>query len=277
MQANNILQADMLDILFEHKNKDYGAYQLRKTYNKRLLTAIGIMVGVSGLFFAGSLLAGAKKPAPGPAIEQVVTLTTVDLKKPDPVVTPPVAKPVEPVKTIKLTPPVVVPDNNVKPEDEMKEVDELDHAKIGNINNPNGIDDNGIVAPPSEVKGTGVATELKPKNDVDDIVAIVQIEAKFPGGIDAWRKYLERNLNAAIPAENGAASGSTLKVVVSFVVNRMDGSVSEVVAENDPGYGTAAEAVKVIQRGPKWTPAVQNGRNVNYRQRQVVIFKVEEE
>jgi len=55
-----------------------------------------------------------------------------------------------------------------------------------------------------------------------------------------------------------------------------EGNISEVKAENDPGYGTAGEAVRVISRGPKWVPAVQNGRNVIYRQKQAITFKVEE-
>lgn len=280
MQAENILQADMLDILFEHKNKAYGAYQLRRSYNKRLYTAIGIMVGISSLFFVSTLVAGSKK-----AVVAAPLFTEVDLKKieepkaPQPKMeTPQPAKPVEPVKTIKVTPPVIIPDNQVKPEDEMKSVDDMDKAKIGTIDNPNGKDDPNAIAPPViKEAGTGIGAPVKQADDVNDIFAVVQAEAKFPGGIDAWRKYLERNLNRDLPVENGAPEGSVLKVVVSFVVSRENGAVSEVKAENDPGYGTAAEAVRVIQRGPHWQPALQNGRNVNYRQRQTIIFQVNAE
>ncbi|MFX8523828.1 energy transducer TonB, partial [Acinetobacter baumannii] len=79
----------------------------------------------------------------------------------------------------------------------------------------------------------------------------------------AWAKYLERNLNRDLPVENGAPPGQ-YTVIVSFIVSK-DGSISDVTAENDPGYGTKAEAIRVIAKGPKWKPAVQNGRNVIYR------------
>jgi protein TonB len=75
---------------------------------------------------------------------------------------------------------------------------------------------------------------------------------------------------------NGAPPASQLTVVVSFVVDK-EGNVSEVKAENNPGYGTAEEAVRVIKKGPKWIPAVQNNRNVMYRQRQSITFLVSEE
>ena len=75
-------------------------------------------------------------------------------------------------------------------------------------------------------------------------------------------------------SDNGAPPGN-YTVVVSFLVDK-EGNISEVKAENDPGYGTADEAVRVIQRGPKWKPAVQNGRNVIYRQRQSITFQVAE-
>jgi protein TonB len=104
---------------------------------------------------------------------------------------------------------------------------------------------------------------------------VVQQPAEFPGGLQGWSRYLERTLNRDLPVENGAPAGK-YAVTVSFVVSR-DGSISDVKAENNPGYGTSDEAVRVITRGPKWKPAVQNGRNVIYRHRQAVIFMVSED
>lgn len=115
-----------------------------------------------------------------------------------------------------------------------------------------------------------------PIEDNDDIIfTSVQIPSTFPGGTDAWVKFLSINLNRDLPIENGAPAG-IYKVIVSFVVSR-DGSISNVRAENDPGYGTAAEAVRVIQKGPKWTPAEQNGLKVIYRHKQVIGFQVTED
>ena len=113
------------------------------------------------------------------------------------------------------------------------------------------------------------------EEETDKIFTVVQIPAEFPGGQQGWVRYLERTLNRDLPVENGAPAGK-YSVVISFVVAR-DGSISDVKSENDPGYGTKDEAVRVITRGPKWKPAVQNGRNVIYRHRQAIVFMVSED
>jgi hypothetical protein len=124
----------------------------------------------------------------------------------------------------------------------------------------------------NEYKVSGSKTS---EEESDKIFTSVQIPSTFPGGNDAWAKFLSRNLNRDLPVENGAPAGN-YRVTVSFVVAR-DGSISDVKAENDPGYGTANEAVRVIQNGPKWTPAEQNGKKVIYRHRQVLVFQVTED
>ena len=113
------------------------------------------------------------------------------------------------------------------------------------------------------------------EEETNKIFTSVQIQSTFPGGSEAWVKFLSRTLNRDLPVENGAPAGR-YAVTVSFVVAR-DGSISDVKAENDPGYGTAAEAVRVIKKGPNWTPAQQNGRNVIYRHRQAIVFQVSED
>jgi len=102
----------------------------------------------------------------------------------------------------------------------------------------------------------------------------VQQEAKFPGGPDAWRKYLEENLNTKILADKKAPPGN-YTVVVTFLVNN-EGNVSEVKALNDPGYDAAEEAVRVIANSGKWIPAAQNGKPVTYRQKQSITFRIDE-
>jgi hypothetical protein len=112
-------------------------------------------------------------------------------------------------------------------------------------------------------------------DDTEKVYTSVQIPSTFPGGTDAWAKFLSRTLNRDLPVENGAPAGN-YRVTVSFIVAK-DGSISDVKAENDPGYGTAGEAVRVIQQGPKWVPAEQNGKKVIYRHRQVLVFQVSED
>lgn len=276
MDVNKIQSADILDIIFDGRNKEYGAYDLRKTYNKRMIKALVGTIIIILLAVLGNLLANSSSGSKTELIVQDVSLKNVqqEEKKPEPPPPPPPPKQEPPkVEITKFTPPKIVKDEEVKEEDEIKEVEKLEDTKIGTINQE-GAKDEGIVAPPVE-SGTGVVEAPKKEEDYDKIFTVVQIPAEFPGGLPAWAKYLERNLNRDLPVENGAPPGK-YTVVVSFIVAK-DGSISDVVAENDPGYGTKNEAVRVITRGPKWKPAVQNGRNVIYRHKQSITFMVSEE
>lgn len=174
------------------------------------------------------------------------------------------------VETAKVTKPLIVPDDEVKPEDEVKPVDALENARIGTIDQK-GIQADDVTAPPVEAS-TGVVDAPKVKKDIDEVFTIVQRQAQYPGGTAEWLRYLERNLNRDLPSANGAPPAD-YTVTVSFIVDRQ-GNVSDVRAENDPGYGTREEAIRVIRKGPKWIPAEQNGHAVVYRQKQNITFRI---
>ncbi|WP_164974211.1 energy transducer TonB [Filimonas effusa] len=284
MQAKNILQADFLDILFENRNQLYGAYTLRKNYNKRLMASLGIMTALCSLFYASTLFAGGADKNAALQFNEIIIETEAIPPKEDAIPEPPAPLPTPPaeledVSTVRSTTLTIVEDSKVNPENEVPPVETIETAIISNVNHLGTATDPGLVAPPvatgpgtgsGSIKGTGMEVLN------DGPVVTVSIQARFPGGTDAWRRFLEKNLNRDEPVANGAAPGSKLTVIVSFVVDR-DGNVSDVKAENDPGYGTAAEAVRVIKRGPQWMPAEQNGRKVIYRQRQSITFMVDEE
>jgi protein TonB len=278
MNTQNILTANILDILFEGRNKAYGAYDLRKNYNKRLIKALACTLGICLLFTMGSIFANGKKGNTTPMNTIEVSLDDYkDKKKDEPEIPKEQPKP-EPQKHIeqaKVTIPAITPDKDVKPEDEVKSIDDLENVKIGTANIVGEKGDDIIAAPP--VVDHSVTGNGKLNSDVDDgdiIFKTVEIAAQFPGGFEAWKKYLERNLNAGLPAENGAQAGK-YTVMVSFVVDK-EGNISDVKAENSPGFGTEAEAIKIIKKGPKWQPAIQNGRKVAYRARQQVTFLVDD-
>ncbi|MEI2739629.1 MAG: energy transducer TonB [Chitinophagaceae bacterium] len=100
----------------------------------------------------------------------------------------------------------------------------------------------------------------------------VEIEASFPGGDEAWRKYLEQNLNAAVPAEYGAPAG-TYTVIVQFVVDK-DGKITDIKALTNHGYGMESEVIRFLKKAPKWNPAIQDGRKVKAYRKQPVTFQV---
>ena len=276
MEINKILSADILDILFDGRNKEYGAYDLRKTYNRRIRNALLGTFLICALLLTASIIANSAGKKKIENVVQDVNLENMkqEEKKPEPPPPPPPPKQEPPkVEITKFTPPKIVKDEEVKPDEVIKEVEKLEDTKIGTINQE-GAKDEGIVAPPVE-KGTGVVEAPKVEEDYDKVFTVVQIAAEFPGGLPAWTKYLERNLNRDLPVENGAPPGK-YTVTVSFIVSKT-GDISDVSAENDPGYGTKAEAIRVITKGPKWKPAVQNGRNVIYRHKQSITFVVSEE
>ena len=273
MDINKILTSDVLDIIFEGRNKDYGAYDLRKTYNSRIKKALLYTGAVILLVFLASFFAnivGKNKP------EQLEVLDTqmAEVKKneapPPPPPPPPKAPPPPEVNQVKFTPPKIVKDEEVKADEKIEEIKDDQVISNKTVESEN---KTAIVQAPVEDKGSQI-TEAPKSDDEDKIFTKVENEAAFPGGETAWRRYLEKNLNPSTPVENGAPEG-TYKVIVRFIVSK-DGSISDVQAETKHGYGMEDEAVKIIKRGPKWTPALQNGRNVNAYRRQPITFLVQE-
>ncbi|OSZ76817.1 energy transducer TonB [Chitinophagaceae bacterium IBVUCB2] len=276
MEANKILSADVLDLVFEGRNKDYGAYDLRKTYNRRITRALIITASIAVIALGGSLLASAMKGKDDKKVKMnEMTIQDVkqeEKKEPPPPPPPPPPKQEPPkVEMKQFTPPVIKKDEEVEkpppPQEELKE------AKI-DVVNQEGIKDEGIVAPTVIDEGKQIVEE-KPVEDENKIFDKVEIEASFPGGDAKWRRYLEQNANGQVATDNGAPEG-TYTTVVQFVVDK-EGNISDVRALTNHGYGMEQEAMRVIKKGPKWTPAVQNGRQVKAFRKQPITFQVQSE
>jgi len=271
MEANKILSSDFLDLLFEDRNKAYGAYELRKTYNKRITRALLITFGAAILIFLLAFVAQRVKPdTDTKVIAQDVTLEEIkqEEKKEEPPPPPPPPK-VEPpkVEMTKFTPPVIKKDEEVKKEEIPPEVEKLEDTKI-DVVNQEGIKDENIAAP---VVDEGKQVVEAPKEDENKVFTKVEIEAAFAGD---WQKFLQRNLNADVAVNAGAPPG-TYQVIVQFIVDK-EGNVSDVKALTNHGYGMEEEAMRAIKKAPKWTPAVQNGRQVKAYRKQPITFIVSE-
>ena len=274
MEASKILTTSFLDILFDGRNKAYGAYELRKAYPKRMILALlataGIVIALSGFTLLGI----------DSSVQDEVALDIPDVvfeikDKEEKVVPPPPAP--QPraaamqVQTTQYTTFKIFADNMVKPDEQPPAIDEILTSAIGTVHQAGG-EDMGIVAPPVEEKGTGLAIAPKVGQDKqDDGFVAIELAAEFPGGPGAWKRYLERNLQYPGQATDNNTEGV---VRVQFVVDA-DGNISEVKALNDPGDGLAEEAERIIKKGPKWKPAEQNGRKVKCRQIQAITFRLE--
>jgi protein TonB len=153
MEANKILKADLLDILFEGRNKDYGAYDLRKTYNRRITIALISTVAIILLIIIGSVIAdklSSQKDVKEIQTKDLVMEAAPNEPTPPPPPPPPKLPPPPPIATIAFTPPKVVKDEEViKPPPEVKQIEE---AKI-DVKTVAGTKDIGIVAPPTEDRG----------------------------------------------------------------------------------------------------------------------------
>lgn len=277
MEANKILNADLLDIIFEGKNKSYGAYYLRKTYASRLKKALLATFVALAVILLGSVLAnkvGNKTDKDFDVIDTQMAEIKKDEPAPPPVPPPPPVKPPPPpeINQVKFTPPKVVKDEEVDPKEKIEEIKEDAAISTKTVESENKVQ---VVQAPVEDKGTQVAEVPKVDDDEGKVFNKVEIEAEYPGGASAWTKYLKNNLDANTPIDNGATEG-TYTVIVRFIVSK-DGSISDVVAETKHGYGMEAEAMKIIKKGPKWTPAQQNGRYVNAYRRQPITFVVQEQ
>jgi protein TonB len=274
MEANKILNADILDLVFEHRNKEYGAYELRKTYNGRITkaliyTAAFAIVALGGSFLANSI--GNDDAKQFKVNDLVMEEIQQEDKKPEPPPPPPPKQEPPKVEMTKFTPPKIVKDEEVKKDEIPPETKELEDTKI-DVVSQEGIKDEGLA--PVIDQGKQVIEEKK-EEDENKVFEKVEIEATFPGGEGAWRKFLERNLNANTPVDNGAPEGQ-YTVWVQFIVDK-EGVISDVKPLTSHGYGMEAEAAKIIKKGPKWTPAQQNGRQVKAYRKQPITFVVQAE
>lgn len=106
----------------------------------------------------------------------------------------------------------------------------------------------------------------------ENILSKVEIEPAFPGGVKAWSAFLEKNLDRDIALKNGAPK-EHFKVFIQFVVNT-DGSISQLTPLTKHGYGMEEEAIRVLKVGPKWLPAVQDGKKVIAYRKQAFQFNM---
>jgi periplasmic protein TonB len=257
MEPNDMLYADPLDILFENRNKSYGAYPLRKYYAQRLYISMGVTLSIVALgiflYFNFRNNTGTRLVNPSPDLN----FTPVDLTPPPKPVVPPV-KPSAPrpvVSTLTLTTPLIVPENRViQP---ITKVEDLQEAAIGTKTLAGG-QDNGEIQNNGNAKADSTVLSGEEKEGKTQILGWSEIMPEFPGGIEALKRYLSGNLRMP---DNNAEPGSIVKVIARFVV-RADGKVTdiEIVQSADMIYND--EVKRVISKMPDWKPGSQNHRNV---------------
>lgn len=277
METAAILRADMLDIIFDGRNKNYGAYELRRNYRQRMTRALLITAGICIAIGGGAWLKSTFAKTANADLVKIsdpVTISNIkpieeDIPEPPP---PPPAPKVEvpKIKTIAFTTPVLTKEETIEPPPAQAD---MDQTRISNISQ-DGVKDMGlVVTPPSDGDGRGLIP-AKPKDDIDyDKTFIkVEIDASYMGD---WKRFLERNLVGEVPIDNGATPG-TYTVLIQFIVDA-GGNVSDIKPLTSFGHGMEQEAMRVIKKSGKWKPAIQNGKEVKAYRKQPITFQVLEQ
>lgn len=253
MKPEVILQSDVLDIIFENKNKDYGAYALRKNYNTRLIQALGGTCLFVGLF----IMLQSMKPADDSTNEPVYSGIMIDLtKKPielpkDPPKEKSVAK--KQVPTIANTTPNItdVPETRVPPVDSLagRQFD----TKTNNIPTNSGGDPGpGTPDPPKTPAGTGPIGDPEP--DVKEPLHHADVMPSFNGD---FNRFMLRNLRQPENIEEG----EKIVVRIRFVVTA-EGNIDDVQLIQSGRSDLDEEVLRVVKKMPRWNPGMQAGKNV---------------
>ena len=271
-----------VDMVFAGKNKEYGAYQLRKGTSGRNIKALLILVIAAAL--VGGFLAW-KVIEQKQAEEQQAYMEAMELaklqqqakkeeKKKEPVKPKVEMKKEIPVarETQKFTAPVIKKDELVKEENQVKQMDKLDDKVAVGTENKEGVKDRTVEAVRNDIAVAAPPPPPAPKPEVaTKVFDVVEEMPSFPGGQGALMSYLASNIKYPVVAQGNGVQG---RVIVSFVVER-DGSISDVRVARSVDPSLDREAQRVVKSMPRWKPGKQNGSAVRVKYTVPVVFRLQ--
>lgn len=278
MSKVDLIESSWNDLVFEGRNKAYGAYQLRRTTGKRNIWAIIAVLFVTAFaYVALQIKNAADERARKIAATQVTELSKLnkpekkaEVKQEKKIIVEP-EKVVEKVKSsVKFTAPKIEEDDKVKEEDEIKTQDELMNTKtaIGTFDVVGNDDANGEVLKAKEVIAEPEPVKKEEENKVFDIV---EQDPQFPGGTGELMKWIKANLVYPVVAQENGIQG---RVTVGFVVEK-DGSITDVKIDKGVDPALDKEAMRVVKAMPNWIPGQQNGQKVRVRYRVPITFRLQ--
>lgn len=275
MNSAQIAQASLDDIVFEGRNKNYGAYVLRQLYQRNVTRSLIIATALLVLLIAFPLIAQyIESHKPKEEVKKNLTENVLmdapplDDTKPPPPPPPPEAPPPPPPKltTIKFTPPVIKKDNEVKQEDVPDQEDLKDKA-VATVTVKGNTDAQDL----SELSGEG-------NKVVEEVVdtKVYQYVEQMPqlpggGGNAAIVAAIQKSTKYPRMAQNNGVEG---RIFVSFTVNA-EGDVSDVKVVKGLGSGLDEETIRAVKTLPKFIPGKQNGRAVSVSFTVPITFKIQ--
>lgn len=277
----DLSSSEWIDLVFEGKNKEFGAYELRKASAKRhnramlVILIVLLIVAILGLLANTVLQKGEERPED--LVEQAMVDYT-EAQEEEPEEEPeqqrveeqqPEALPEEILNTVKATELQITKDEEVveeiKSQDELKDTD----TAVGTTDFDKGTDDLNVVR---EHKEEVIVEEKKPE-PVDDnqVFTVVEQKPQFPGGEAALLKWVSDHIRYPAMAQENNIQG---KVVLQFVVTKT-GKVGEVKVMRSKDPDLDKEAVRVVKSLPDFVPGKMNGHAVNVWYTLPVTFKLQ--
>lgn len=255
MEPLAILRTDPLDLLFENRNKAYGAYPLRKYYAQRLFISLGFVVSgvvILTYFYLNFQTETLMKKL---SLKPDIIFSTIDLTTaPKPLLPP--AKPfvAKPPASVEYITPVITREKEIP--NPMASVEDLGKNVIGMQTIPGGAGEEQIDPKANSSGASGIQKDSV--ESAPEILDHAEIMPEFPGGEQALKRFLQKNLRMP---ENNLEVGAEVKVVARFVVGS-DGRVSgiEIIRAADEVFDR--EVRRVILKMPEWKPGMQHNRKV---------------
>ena len=278
----DLTSKEWCDIVFEAKNKDFGAYTMRRKsdgrHNKSMIVVVIFIIVV---FILSQVIQSVRQAweeaQPKDEIEQIVT--SIDnaveeeeeeevqerVEQPEPE-----ALPEEILNTVKVTELLIAKDEEVTKDDEIQSQDELKETQtaFGQTNFDQGTDDRNVVR---EHKNEVIVEEKKPEPEKEEVFRAVEQMPRFPGGEAELMKYLSTHINYPTMAMENNVQG---RVVVQFVVTKT-GKIGEVKVVRSVDRDLDKEAVRVCKTLPDFIPGKMNGQAVNVWYTLPVSFKLQ--
>lgn len=277
----NLTDEKWIDLIFEGRNKNYGAYTLRKNTPKRHTFAFIVVMLATALIVLASIAASKISRARQErkeAMTQVSALSDIELDKPEELPEENQVKqfeappPVELKSTIQFTAPVIKKDEEVPEEQTMKSQEELVKSDVQiSIADVKGTDDETGVDIATLQEHKVIVQEEKEEVKEEKVFEIVEQPPSFPGGEAAMYEWLSKNINYPVIAQENNIQG---RVTCQFVVGR-NGEIEDVKVVRGVDSSLDKEAVRVIKSMPKWIPGRQGGNAVKVRYTLPVQFKLQ--
>ncbi|GAB6011167.1 energy transducer TonB [Viscerimonas tarda] len=270
----NLNSSDWCDIIFEGKNKAYGAYAMRQSSSRRHLIAFSSVVVLVALVASIPKIMDAVAPVFNEHLKYDDTVVISDITIIEPleeeIIEPSRLAPPPPptVASIIFTPPIITPDSEVTPENEMNSQEALREfdgiiSTVTNItDNHEGIDPRDLREEDRNITGEG--------DGGGGVREFVEQMPQPVGGTSELMDYLRKNLKYPVPSIEAGVEG---RVFIKFVVGK-DGSISGVHVLKGLDPLCDKEAIRVVEKMPKWIPGMQNGNKVAVYYTLPIIFKL---